>query len=74
MCQRVPGFEQISTESQSETVKSETENERHSGVYEYREQHSNDIFLQTVRQAIDLGFFKSFDEFEFAVFRLIEQG
>ena len=33
----------------------------------------SDISLDTVRQAIDSGCFSNFDQFEYALFRLIEQ-
>ena len=33
----------------------------------------DDICLQTVKRAIDLGLFSNFDEFEYAVFRLMQQ-
>ena len=39
----------------------------------YNEMTQEDIGLQTLRVAIDRNCFKSFDEFEFALFRVIEQ-
>ena len=62
MCEKVRGFEMLTSQDNLGVIEEE-----------FKALVLNDISLKTVKLAIDAGCFTNFEEFEFAVFRLMEQ-
>ena len=70
VCAAVPGFERLAVRSDMSQI---PERQIAAAEEEFKSLVRGDICLETVRKAIDAGCFTNFEEFEFAIFRLIQQ-
>ena len=74
ICSTVRGFKTIATYGKTlQKSKSNKAFKNELALKSYKEMTQDDLSLETLRAAIDRNCFKTFDEFEFALFRVIEQ-